>query len=211
MKKTIMKKTNLKKIIMIALLVFLFFGCVQTQGDFMGVNKNETNNLKETSDLNETNNLNDINKGAVYNNLNTLSKAKSGDIVRVDYVGRFLDNTIFDTSKKPGRTPLEFEVDSGAMIIGFNDAVKGMRVGETKTVTLAPSQAYGERNEKNVITLDSNNFADFNKLEVGMKVSGGNMVGTVISKTDTNAVIDFNPEMAGKTLVFEITLIEIVE
>jgi len=76
MKKTIMKKTNLKKIIMIALLVFLFFGCVQTQGDFMGVNKNETNNLKETSDLNETNNLNDINKGAVYNNLNTLSKAK---------------------------------------------------------------------------------------------------------------------------------------
>lgn len=148
MKKTIMKKTNLKKIIMIALLVFLFFGCVQTQGDFMGVNKNETNNLKETSDLNETNNLNDINKGAVYNNLNTLSKAKSGDIVRVDYVGRFLDNTIFDTSKKPGRTPLEFEVDSGAMIIGFNDAVKGMRVGETKTVTLAPSQAYGERNEK---------------------------------------------------------------
>jgi hypothetical protein len=63
------EKNKFKKIIMIALLVFLFFGCVQTQGDFMGVNKNETNNLKETSDLNETNNLNDINKGAVYNNL----------------------------------------------------------------------------------------------------------------------------------------------
>jgi len=78
-------------------------------------------------------------------------------------------------------------------------------------VTLQPEQAYGVRDEKKIITFDSNNFADFNKLQVGMQVSGGNVMGTIISKTDTNAVIDFNPEMAGKTLVFEITLIEIVE
>lgn len=189
-----MKKTIIVGLVLIML--FLFFGCTQTQGDFMKI---------------ENNLVNDSNKGAVYSNLDTLSKAKSGSIVRVDYVGRFLDNTIFDTSKKAGRTPLEFEIDSGAMISGFNDAVKGMKVGETKTVTLQPEQAYGVRDEKKIITFDSNNFADFNKLQVGMQVSGGNVMGKIISKTDTNAVIDFNPEMAGKTLVFEITLIEIVE
>lgn len=138
-------------------------------------------------------------------------EAKSRDVVRVDYVGRFLDNTIFDTSKKEGRTPLEFEIDAGQMIVGFNDAVKGMKEGETKTVTLPPEQAYGVKDEQKIITVDKNQFADFDKLQLGMQVSGGNMVGTVVSKTDTNAIIDFNSEMAGKTLVFEITLIEIVE
>ncbi len=174
--------------------LLLFMGCTQT-GGFMGLDNNTS---KDTN-------------SNIYNNLDSFKKAQSGDTVRVDYIGRFLDNTIFDTSKKAGRTPLEFEIDSGAMIKGFNDAVKGMKVGETKTVTLPPEMAYGVKDEKKIIVFDSNQFANFSQLKVGTQVSGGNVVGTIVSLTDTNATIDFNPEMAGKTLIFEITLIEIVE
>lgn len=188
-----MKKTIIVMLILITL--FLFFGCTQTQGGFMALG-NETN---------------DSNKTAVFNNLDEYKKAKSGDIVKVDYIGRFEDNTIFDSSKTQGRKPLEFEIDAGSMIKGFNDAVKGMKVGETKTVTLPPSLAYGERDESKIISFDANNFAEFSQLKVGMQVSGGNVVGIVVEKNDTNAKIDFNSKMAGKTLIFEITLIEIVE
>lgn len=62
----------------------------------------------------------------------------------VDYVGTEDDGTEFDSSKKEGRSPLEFIIDSGSMIKGFNDAVKLMKKGETKKVTIAAKDAYGE-------------------------------------------------------------------
>lgn len=143
------------------------------------------------------------------NNLDQFKVAKSGDEVKVNYTGRFLDGKVFDSSLLAGRTPLGFVIDDGGMIKGFNDAVKGMKVGETKTVTLAPEQAYGALDPAKIVTIDKNQFADFDSLVKGMTVSAGNYSGIVISKNDQNAVIDFNPEMAGKTLVFEITLLEI--
>jgi len=80
----------------------------------------------------------------------------SGDTVSVDYVGRLEDGTIFDSSieeyaKKAtnyssGRTyePLSFKVGAGQMIKGFDAGVVGMKLGEKKTLTIAPADAYGE-------------------------------------------------------------------
>jgi len=183
-----------KALLIVVILVFaLFMGCTQQTGGFVAIDSDKL----------------DSNSSAVYNNLSDYKKAKDGDTVKVDYTGRFTDNTIFDSSKKAGRTPLEFTIGDGGMIKGFNDAVIGMKVGETKTVTLAPEQAYGVSDPKNIISIDANKFAQFNSLQVGMEVSGGSYAGIVIEKNDTNALIDFNHPMAGKTLIFEITLIEI--
>ena len=66
--------------------------------------------------------------------------AVSGDLVSVDYTGTLMDGTQFDSSVDRG--PLQFTLDSGQMIQGFNDAVIGMGVGDTKTITLPPELAY---------------------------------------------------------------------
>ena len=62
---------------------------------------------------------------------------KKGDKVKVDYTGKLEDGTVFDTSE--GKQPLEFEVGSGKVIKGFDDALIGMEKGEEKEITLKPN------------------------------------------------------------------------
>ncbi|OQA31430.1 MAG: FKBP-type peptidyl-prolyl cis-trans isomerase [archaeon ADurb.Bin336] len=187
-------------VIMAILVIFitLLFGCIQSNNDYSsgsGLMILDVN--KDSVDSNSK----------VYNDLNDFKKVKAGDHVSVDYTGRLLDGTIFDTSI--GRSPLDFDVGAGQMIKGFDEGVVGMKVGETKIVTIPPEQAYGVYDESRIITVDKKSFADFDKMEVGLMVSTGVYTGTIIEKTDTNAKIDFNHKLAGKTLVFEITLISI--
>ena len=131
-----------------------------------------------------------------------------GNHVSVDYTGKLTDGNVFDSSV--GKEPLEFDVGAGQMIKGFDDGVLGMKVGETKTITIPPEQAYGLIDSRKVITLEKQSFPQFDSLQVGLMVSSGNgLVGKIVSKKENDAVIDFNHELAGKTLVFEITLISI--
>jgi FKBP-type peptidyl-prolyl cis-trans isomerase len=68
--------------------------------------------------------------------------AKSGDMVEVDYKGSFENGEVFDSSE--GGDPLMFQLGAGQVIAGFDRAVEGMAVGESKTVTIPPAEAYGE-------------------------------------------------------------------
>ena len=97
------------------------------------------------------------------------------------------------------------------MIPGFDAAVVGMKVGETKTVTLPPDQAYGPHVDSLVITLDRSQFPDSQTLAVGQKEqltnSSGQTATGVITKLDPGSVtVDLNPPLAGKTLIFKITM-----
>lgn len=71
-----------------------------------------------------------------------MTQAKKGDMVQVHYTGRLDDGTVFDSSLE--REPLEFKLGSGMVIAGFDVAVSGMSVGETKTVRIPCAEAYGE-------------------------------------------------------------------
>lgn len=184
-----MKKTI---IIILALLVLLFFGCTQTN--------------QVQSDMNKI----DANANPVYNNLDSLIKAKSGDTVKVHYTLSDVNENILETSTTGD--PIEFVIDSGRMIVGFNDAVKGMKVGETKTVTLIPSLAYGEKNPKYIIIYDKNEFPNFDTIQAGEEYSGGPgpyNYYKILEKTDANVLIDFNHRLSGQTLIFEIKLVSI--
>jgi peptidylprolyl isomerase len=191
-------------VVLIALISIslLLLGCTQnTSPDaLLALDKDKNITLNDT-------NLIDSNSN-VFNNLDDFKKAKIGDNVSVDYTGRLTDGTIFDSSV--GREPLEFDVGAGQMIKGFDDGVVGMKVGETKFVTIPPEQAYGLVDSKKIITVDKNSFSQFDEMQVGLMVSAGNgLTGIIIAKNDTNATIDFNHKLAGKTLIFEITLISI--
>ncbi len=187
-------------------LIVLVFGCVENSQNNPqnATNNNPTGQFNLGVEEVVSNNSNALN---TTNNTNTIS-AKKGDNVEVHYTGRLKDGTIFDSSLE--REPLAFEVGAGQMIKGFDAAVLGMKVGEKKTVEIQPSEAYGEKQNELIITVDSNSFADFSAIKVGSEVTASSgMTGKVTSIEGNKAVIDFNHFLAGKVLVFEIELVSI--
>jgi FKBP-type peptidyl-prolyl cis-trans isomerase len=71
--------------------------------------------------------------------------AEEGMTVTVNYTGWLTDGTKFDSSHDPGRQPLNFTIGSGQVIRGWEEGVKGMRVGGRRRLTIPPDLAYGER------------------------------------------------------------------
>jgi len=132
--------------------------------------------------------------------------AASGDLVSVDYTGTLTDGEQFDTSI--GREPLQFTIDSGQMIQGFNDAIAGMAVGETKTITLTSDQAYGEYSADLIIEVPLDQLPE--GVAAGDElVSPVGQVVIVLEVNDEFATIDTNHSLAGETLIFEVTLVSI--
>lgn len=134
------------------------------------------------------------------------------DNVSVHYTGTFEDGEIFDSSRERG--PLSFEVGAGQMIQGFDEAVVGMEIGESKKITLAPEEAYGHRNEELIVELPAASFPGDMELEVGIQLQLTNQNGqpvpaTVVHITEENITMDVNHPMAGKTLVFDIEIVEV--
>ena len=143
-----------------------------------------------------------------------MSKAKKGDVVKVHYKGKLNSGEQFDSSE--GREPLEFTVGAGQMISGFDAAIPGMIVGEKKTITIPPQDAYGVKNEEAIIEFPISNIPGGMKLEPGMKMQLRNEAGhpipvVVTELKDEIVILDANHELAGKELIFDIELVEIGE
>ncbi|NTW28955.1 MAG: peptidylprolyl isomerase [Coriobacteriia bacterium] len=137
---------------------------------------------------------------------------KSGDTVRVHYRGTKSDGSEFDCSE--GRDPLEFVVDEGQVIPGFNAAVSGLEVGEKITVTIPAAEAYGERYEEATHTFPLSAFPSTPEVGWMLELSGPNgerIPAMVAEVNEEEAVLDMNHPLAGEDLTFEIELVEIVE
>ncbi len=137
--------------------------------------------------------------------------AKNGDMVRVHYTGRLADGQVFDSSE--GGEPLEFTVGEGQVIPGFDEGVRGMNVGEKKTVEIAPEDAYGERREQLVQAVPREGMNLEGEPEVGMNLSmqlpDGNQIPVAITEvTDTHVTLDANHPLAGQKLIFDVELVE---
>jgi len=145
---------------------------------------------------------------------------ENGDTISVDYVGKLEDGTVFDTSEKEAAVeagiynemrdykPLTFTVGAGQMIKGFDEGVVGMKVGEEKTLEIPPEEAYGEYMEEYARELPRNavNFTP----EIGMQLATETgLRGTVTEVGEENFVVDFNHELAGKTLIFKIKVVSL--
>lgn len=181
----------------------------------------------------------------------TEKTVKSGDTVYVDYVGSHTNGTIFETTnatvaKDAGiydpassYTPYSFVVGSGSAIPGFDQAVRGMKINETKNVTIAPENAYGQYNASNVMVVSlKTQTANVTQLQqflnqpiyyndeyvyvAGVDLKNGtasliplseNMPHAPYSVTvnpgNKTATLDFNHPLAGKTLNFRITIVDI--
>ncbi|AYD46587.1 MAG TPA: peptidylprolyl isomerase [Arachidicoccus soli] len=142
-----------------------------------------------------------------------MQTAKKGDKVKVHYHGKLTDGTTFDSSE--GRSPLEFEVGSGQVIPGFDDGVTGLKVGEKRTVNIPADQAYGQASEEQIVEFPKSQFPPEMTPEVGMPLQMSNDQGqtfqVVIKEVkEDSVVLDANHPLAGKDLVFDIELVEIL-
>ena len=133
-----------------------------------------------------------------------MTVAANGNTVKIHYKGTLEDGSVFDTSE--GRDPLEFKIGSGQVIVGFEEAVSGMSVGEKKSVTIPVDKAYGPRNEELVIAAPKEHVPADIKPEVGQKLQMGGPNGEL---TDTHIKLDANPPLAGEDLNFDIELVEV--
>lgn len=141
-----------------------------------------------------------------------MAEAKAGDTVAVHYTGTLDDGTVFDSSKE--RAPLSFTVGSGQLIRGFDSAVVGMSVGETRTVKIAAEDAYGDHDERLVHAVERSAFPPDVELEVGraLVVKGPNgqpLRLTIVEIEDDEITLDGNHPLAGENLTFEISLVTI--
>jgi FKBP-type peptidyl-prolyl cis-trans isomerase 2 len=135
---------------------------------------------------------------------------KAGDNVSVYYTGTFTNGTVFDSNIARG--PLNFTVGANEVIPGFDQAVIGMRLNQIRNVTIPPSEAYGAVNPSMIVSLPISDFGN-QSVRPGMiftrVVSSGRIEGKVITVNATNATLDFNPPLAGKTLDFSIRVVKI--
>ena len=138
---------------------------------------------------------------------------KAGDTVLVHYRGTLADGSEFDSSE--GRDPLRFTLGAGEVISGFEDAARELEVGQSTTVTIPPEEAYGQRYEEAVQTVPAADFAEGQEPFVGGMVrivdpEGNEHAAEISSVVGNEVVLDFNHPLAGQTLIFEITLVEVI-
>ncbi len=133
---------------------------------------------------------------------------QEGDTVAVHYTGKLTDGQVFDTSE--GRDPLEFTVGAGQLIAGFDQAVRGLGVGDKTTVEIPPEEAYGMPDPERVQEVPKAMIdADVEVGQVlGLQTPDGQaMQATVHQVGDETITLDFNHFLAGKTLVFDIEVV----
>ncbi|WP_022835379.1 FKBP-type peptidyl-prolyl cis-trans isomerase [Salisaeta longa] len=140
-----------------------------------------------------------------------MAQAKKGDEVLVHYTGRLEDGNVFDESQDE---PLRFTIGEQRVIPGFEEAVTGMEPGDSKTTEIPPKEAYGEHREDMVMELEREQLPDDLEPEVGaqltLRLEDGRQVPVFIAALGEESVtIDANHPLAGRTLTFDLELVDI--
>ena len=148
-----------------------------------------------------------------------------GDQVTIAYVGRLEDGSVFDTSNRelaertglagenPDRIfePLTIDIGSDSVIPGLQDALRGLEADEKLTVTIPPEEAYGEHRESRIGEYDREAFEEMvgdRELTEGFEVeTDDGLRGRVTDIGSELVTVDFNHELAGETLLFEIEVL----
>ena len=140
--------------------------------------------------------------------------AKQGDTVRVHYRGKLQDGSVFDETFD--REPLRFTIGGGQLIPGFEEAVVGMKPGDSKTTELPVEKAFGPYLEERVVEVPKNKFARWDPEPiVGERVPipqpDGSAIDVIVTEVaESKVTVDFNHPFAGQDLTIDIKLLEIV-
>lgn len=142
-----------------------------------------------------------------------MQQAQQGNLVQVHYSGRLADGTEFDSSV--GGQPLSFTIGGGEVIPGFEQAVLGMAAGETRSVSIPADQAYGPVIDEMVAVVPRAELPPGLELTLGGQLEvtredGDSFLVMVTGLTDESVTLDANHPLAGKELIFDLTLLAII-
>ena len=213
----------MKKVVLLSLILFL--SLTLTACDKKSEENNENSSLDNKVLSTNTENMSDCTK-IIQDYLDFAKKEwkwewiKVWDNVVVDYIWRLEDGTVFDTSiesiaKACGKYNeardytqwLSFEVWAGQMIKWFDNWVLWMKVWQTKTVKFWPDEWYGQRNEQYVLTYTKEEVGDLSQFEEWQTIYLWIwMPAKIIKVTNKDVTLDLNHELAGKDLIFDITI-----
>jgi len=147
---------------------------------------------------------------------------KSGDFVKIDYVGKIkesgeiFDITKEDVAKKEGIYNPQFKygpvpviIDANFVMPGLNEALKEMNVGDKKTIEVPPEKGFGKREADLIKLIPESKFKeqDINPIP-GQTVTVNKAKGTILSNDGGRVRVDFNHPLAGKTLVYDVEIVE---
>ncbi|MFZ0929194.1 MAG: peptidylprolyl isomerase [Syntrophobacteraceae bacterium] len=143
-----------------------------------------------------------------------MAQAKPGDMVRVHYQGTLEDGTVFSSTYEE-EEPFDFTIGKGSVLPGFEQAIIGMNVGDTRSISIPPEEAYGQHRKEFVFVMNRDLAPSGLNLELGKKLQistnqGDTTIATITAITEDCVILDANDPLAGKTLKFEIELIEIL-
>ncbi len=147
---------------------------------------------------------------------------KEGDFARINYTGKIKDtDEVFDTTiekvaKEKGIytdgmkfKPTPLVAGAGHVIKGLDEALIGMDVGESKTVAIPPEKGYGQRDPKLVQLIPLKEFKKQGLTPVpGLRFESEGRIGKIQSVSGGRVRVDFNYELAGKTLEYTVTVEE---
>jgi len=134
-----------------------------------------------------------------------------GKLVKVNYT-LTVDGTVVDSSKEG--EPFEFRTGDNQVIPGFEEALLGMHAGEKKSFRVSPDKGYGKEDPRGIQTIHRDKLPADRNPEVGMtlhaKMPNGQTIPAKITevKEDT-VVLNFNHPLSGKTLNFNVEVVEI--
>lgn len=143
-----------------------------------------------------------------------METVKEGDTIVIEYKGKLEDGTVFDSTE--GKNPLEFTVGEGEVIPGLEKGVLGMAQGESRNIVIPTEEGYGPHLKERVCELDKKKVPENFHPEVGQQLQiyradGLPIMGTVVAMSGTSFTMDYNHPLAGKTLIFETTILEILQ
>ncbi len=141
-----------------------------------------------------------------------MAQATQGDTVSVHYVGKLQNGAEFDSSRERG--PMEVVIGAGRVLAPFETALVGMEVGDVKTFTIQPEEAYGPRQEALVHTVAREQMPADLDLRVGMNLQASDQNGQTVTLQlvdfdEDRAVLAANHPLAGQALTFEVELMAI--
>lgn len=153
---------------------------------------------------------------------------QKGDEVKIEYTGKLKDGTIFDTSRKKVAensglaenhpedreyNPLEIQIGKGEIIEGLENGLLGLEEGKEKTIKVPPEKGYGKRRQEKIETYELSEFRQIlqgEEPEEGMFIqTEQGQIGEIIKVDEKNVEVDFNHQLAGKELEFEVEILEV--
>jgi len=150
---------------------------------------------------------------------------KEGDFIRLEYTGKVQETgDVFDTTDENIAEEAGIKVDNktygaipiviggGHVLKGLDEALIGMEEGEEKTVEITPEEGFGLRDPKLLQLIPMGEFKKQGmKPEVGMAITSDGVTGIIRSVSGGRVRVDFNHELAGKNLIYNIKVVKEIE